>query len=86
MKMKLSKLTNKELCQIKDILDKCGKIQYSKINERILELKEVEQFGEQFVDWVSDLDVDNVYQRMLFLTINMNCEMSERFYQLNLVD
>jgi hypothetical protein len=82
----VSKLTNKELCQITDILKKCEKIQYSRINERISGLKELEQFGEQFVNWVVGVDIDNVYQRMLFLTININCEMSERFYQLNLVD
>jgi hypothetical protein len=84
--MKVSKLTNKELCQITDILKKCEKIQYSRINERISGLKELEQFGEQFVNWVADLNIDNVYQRMLFLAISINCEMSERFYQLNLVD
>ena len=83
--MNVSKLTNKELCQISDILHKCEKIRYARINERISGLKELEQFGEQFVNWVANLDIDNVYQRMLFLTMNINCEMSERFYQLNLL-
>jgi len=83
--MEVSKLTNKELCQIKDILYECEKIRYSRINERISGLKELEQFGEQFVKWVENLDIDNVYQRMLFLTININGEMSERFYRLNLL-
>ena len=84
--MKLSKLTNKELCQITDILKKCEKIEYARINERISGLKELEQFGEQFINWVSDLNIDNVYGRMAFLTMGINSEMSERFYQLNLVD
>ena len=82
--MEVSKLTNKELCQIKDILKECEKIQYARINERISGLKALERFGERFVHWVADLNIDNVYQRMLFLSISINYEMSDRFYKLNL--
>jgi hypothetical protein len=82
--MEVSKLTNKELCQINDILKECEKIQYARINERISGLKALERFGERFVHWVADLNIDNVYQRMLFLSISINYEMSDRFYKLNL--
>jgi len=82
--MEVSTLTNKELCQIRDILKECEKIEYAKINERISSLKELERFGERFVRWVADLDIHNVYVRMAFLSMSINYEMSDRFYKLNL--
>jgi hypothetical protein len=84
--MELSKLTDKELCQVKKIFDDCDRFEYEQNKERILKINELYAFGTIFVYWIETCDTKNVYSAIVYAKLGVLCAMAERFYEKHLVD
>jgi hypothetical protein len=82
--MELSKLTDKELCKVREIFNDCDNFKYEENEERLLKLNDLYAFGGVFKFWLEYQTEKSVYNAIVYARLSVTCEMAERFYKNNL--
>lgn len=79
--MGLSLLTDSEICFVYTVLKSAFELRYDKNEERLERLKSLKGLSKITDDWFRGVDVSNVYMATTTRLLDINYEMSDRFFK-----